>query len=333
MIEKNYHPLVSIITINCNQLDVTLEFLRSTRKLVYTNYEIIVVDNASTQDPTEVISSRYPEVKLIRNHKNLGFSDGNNVGIEQAKGDFYFIVNNDTEVTPTLLDKLIEPFLYDNKVGMVSPKIHYFSHPNIIQYAGYSKINPYTGRNQPFGFKQEDHGQFDNAGYTAYAHGAAMMVKKEVVETVGMLPSIFFIYYEELDWSEQIRRAGYRIFYQPKALIYHKESITMGKESLAKAYFQNRNRILFMRRNATRFQFVCFAVFLTVAIMPAKIFQYARRGQFKHITAFFQGLVWNFNASQVKSLNNQKKIANNYDKIFDNGRSWLYRLSRGKTLP
>lgn len=333
MIKNASQPLVSIITINCDQLDVTLEFLQSTKKLLYSNYEVIVVDNASTDDPTEVIRFRYPEVKFVRNQKNLGFSGGNNVGIELARGDFYFIVNNDTEVTPNLLDKLIEPFLDDKMIGVVSPKIHYFSHPNIIQYAGYSKINPYTGRNQPFGFKQEDRGQFDKAGYTAYAHGAAMMVKKEVVDTVGRLPAIFFIYYEELDWSEQIRKAGYRIFYQSSALIYHKESMTMGKESLRKAYFQNRNRVLFMRRNATRFQFTCFIVFLVLAIIPSKIVQYARRGQFKHIVVFLQAMAWNFNPKRIYPITKEKKITTDYDKIFDNGRGWLYRFSRGKTLP
>jgi GT2 family glycosyltransferase len=85
-----------------------------------------------------------------------------------------------------------------------------------------------------------------------------MMVKREVIEKVGLLPDIFFIYYEELDWSAHIRRAGYQIFYQPNALIYHKESITMGKESATKAYFHNRNRILFMRRNTTAIQFTLF---------------------------------------------------------------------------
>ena len=96
-------------------------------------------------------------------------------------------------------------------MGVVSPKIRYHSHPHIIQYAGFTEVNPFTGRNKMIGLMEEDQGQFDTPGDTAYAHGAAMMVKREVVEKVGLMPDIFFIYYEELDWSAHIRRAGYQV--------------------------------------------------------------------------------------------------------------------------
>ncbi|HYG18960.1 MAG TPA: glycosyltransferase family 2 protein, partial [Ohtaekwangia sp.] len=119
-------PLISLIILNYNQIKVTCEFIESTKKLTYKNYEIILVDNASKEDPTALIKSTYPEVKLIVNDTNLGFTGGNNVGIRAAKGDFYFIVNNDTEVTENLLEKLLEPFYKDPSIGVVSPKIRYF---------------------------------------------------------------------------------------------------------------------------------------------------------------------------------------------------------------
>jgi GT2 family glycosyltransferase len=286
-------PTVSIIILNYNQLKVTCEFIQSARSLTYPHYEIILVDNASQEDPTEYIRSHYPEVKLIRNKTNLGFTGGNNVGIKAGKGEFYLIINNDTEVVPDLLEKMLEPFTLHPQVGVVSPKIRYYSHPTIIQYAGFTEVNPFTGRNKPIGGKMKDNGQFDTPGYTAYAHGAAMMVKREVIEKVGMLPDIFFIYYEELDWSAHIRRAGYKIFYQPSALIYHKESITMGKESPMKAYFHNRNRILFMRRNTTAMQFIFFVAFYLTLAVPKTVFKYALKGQREHLKNFFKGLYWN----------------------------------------
>src|SRR5688500_10970378 len=101
-------PLISIIILNYNQLKVTCEFIESARKLTYPNYEIIMVDNASGQDPTEHIRQQYPEVRLIRNKKNLGFTGGNNVGIEAARGEFLLIINNDTEVVPDLLERMLE---------------------------------------------------------------------------------------------------------------------------------------------------------------------------------------------------------------------------------
>ena len=297
----NNQPLISIIILNYNQLKVTCEFIDSTRKLAYKNFEIILVDNASRENPTAYIQQHYPEVKLIVNDTNLGFTGGNNVGIRAAKGDYYFVVNNDTEVTENLLENMLEPFQKDPSIGVVSPKIRYFSSPSIIQYAGFTEINPFTGRNKPIGGKEEDRGQHDVAGYTSYAHGAAMLVKKEVVEKVGVLPDIFFIYYEELDWSAHIRRAGYKIYYQPKALIYHKESITMGKESPMKAYYHNRNRILFMRRNTNPVQFSFFMLFLTFAVVPKTVLTYIMKGQFLHLKNFFRGLVWNLRTSKYSN--------------------------------
>jgi len=302
MNQNNQWPCVSIVTLNYNQLAITCEFLDSTIKISYPNYEIIVVDNASKEDPTAFIQNRYPHVRIIRNEQNLGFSGGNNVGIRAAVGDFYFIVNNDTEVTPNLIEELLKPFALNPLIGIVSPKIRYFSHPNLIQYAGYNEINPYTGRNQSHGAVKEDKGQYDNSSYTAYAHGAAMMVKKEVVEKVGMLPELFFIYYEELDWSAHIRRAGFKIYYQASALIYHKESMTMGKESVMKTYFQNRNRILFMRRNSSPGQFLLFIWFLIGVVIPSRIFRYTIRGQFTHLNFFIKAMLWNLNGADKTNL-------------------------------
>jgi GT2 family glycosyltransferase len=292
-IMKAEYPLVSIIILNYNQLKVTCECIDSARSLEYPNYEIIMVDNASSEDPTSITHSRYPEVRLIRNQVNLGFSGGSNVGIKAAHGDYFLIINNDTEVVPDLIERMLEAFATDPRVGVVSPKIRYYSHPHIIQYAGYTEMNPFTGRNKTIGLMEEDKGQFDTPGYTAYAHGAAMMVKREVVEKVGVMSDIFFMYYEELDWSARIRRTGYKVYYQPTALIFHKDSVSMGKQNPMKTYFHNRNRILFMRRNTNAFQFMFFLLFYLVLAVPKNIIKYARKGQLEHLRNFLKGLVWN----------------------------------------
>lgn len=287
-----HNPLVSVITLNYNQISVTCEFLESLKKVSYDPLEVIVVDNASREDPTEAITNAYPEVRLIRSDRNLGFAGGNNRGIEACHGDYVFIVNNDTEVTENIIEKLLEPFQKDPLVGVVSPKIYYFHHPNVIQYAGFRRVNPFTGRNSAVGNKEEDRGQYDQPGYTPYAHGAAMMVSREVIRKVGMLPDIFFLYYEELDWSVQIVSAGYKIFYQPEAGLYHKESVTTGKESTIKTYYQNRNRILFMRRNATPLQMFVFTLFLICFTIPRAFLKYLLKLQFKHMRAFASALSW-----------------------------------------
>lgn len=288
------NPFVSIIALNYNQTEVTCAFLESTKNLTYGHFETIIIDNASAKNPAKQIEQgNYPNVRLIVCEKNLGFTGGNNLGMREAKGDYIFIVNNDTEVTPDLLNKLLAPFAQDERIGVVSPKIKFYDHPDIIQYAGFHPMNPYTGRTGAVGSREVDQGQHNTPGETYGAHGAAMMVKREVIEKVGMFAEKFFIYYEEWDWSARIRRAGYKIFYQPEATIYHKESVTMGKESAIKAHYHIRNRILFMRRNSAKGEWIIFALFLVCFIIPKAVVTYLSRLQFKHLKAFANGVVWN----------------------------------------
>lgn len=298
------NPLVSIVILNYNQLEVTVEFLESCKVLSYDNYEIILVDNNSNESPFDYVRTNFPEVIMVMNDKNLGFTGGNNSGIKVSNGDYIFIVNNDTEVTENLLEELLKPFNIDDTIGIVCPKIKFFSNPNLIQYAGYNPINPYTGRNSAIGNLQVDKGQFDDGYYTNYAHGAAMMVKREVFEKVGLFPDHFFIYYEELDFSVRARKAGYKIFYQGKCEIYHKESITVGKESVLKAYYQNRNRIMYMRRNCKKHQFFIFMLFFMILSFPKGIGKYLIQRKFKHLYHFLKGVFWNIRISKEKVLLN-----------------------------
>lgn len=294
--KMNKSPLVSIIILNYNQTDITCAFLESTRQLAYKNYEIIVIDNASADNPSaQIEAGNYPNTRLIISAKNLGFTGGNNLGIRESEGEYVFIVNNDTEVTPYLIDLLLKPFMADATVGVTCPKIRFFDHPDIIQYAGFFPMNHYTGRTFAIGSREKDNGQYDQERETYGAHGAAMMVKREVIDHVGAFEDNFFIYYEEWDWSSRIRKAGYKIIYQGKALIYHKESITMGKESAIKAYYHTRNRLLYMRRNTNFIQFMVFTAFLLFLIVPKSLIKYAVKQQKSHQQAFIRGLLWHIN--------------------------------------
>jgi GT2 family glycosyltransferase len=292
-------PLISIITLNWNTPEVTCEFLESSKRLNYTNYEILVCDMASTVDPTSLINSKgFPKTKVLRSNKNLGFAAGNNFGIRQAKGDFIFIVNNDTELTPDLLDVLIAPFEKDPSIGVVCPKIRYFHDKETIQYAGYNPMNLYTGRTSSVGSKEKDHGQHDQSGYTNGAHGCAMMVKREVIEKTGMFPESFFLYYEEWDWSARILKGGYKIYYEAKGLIFHKESVTVGKQSPLKMYYHTRNRILYMRRNTKPGQFVAFILFFIIFTGPKTTIRLIASRQFTHLKSFLRGAFWNVYGSK-----------------------------------
>jgi GT2 family glycosyltransferase len=296
------NSLVSIITINFNNADVTCEMLHSVNNLTYKNIEVIVVDNASKEDPTNKILNVYPAAKVIRSSKNLGFAGGNNLGIKAAKGEYYFFVNNDTEMTATLIESLLGIFETYTDAGVVSPKFHYYFAPGTIEFAGYHSVNIFNGRNTMIGCRTIDNGQYDTISTTHYAHGGAMMVPASVVKEVGMMPEVYFLYYEEFDWCEQIKRKGYKIYYQPNALIYHKESMSVGKKSTLKTFYLNRNRILFMRRNVKSLPFFVFAMYFTFITLPKNTITFLIKNEKDHLKAFWQGLKWNLSNPKVKNI-------------------------------
>ena len=294
----NNNPLVSIITVNFRDASVTTELLDSIKTNSYKNLEVIVVDNGALEDCTAQFKAHYPDVKVIISEENLGFAGGNNLGIKQANGDFLFFVNNDTVFTDGLIESLLQRFDTPN-VGAVGPKIHYFDHPGVIQFAGFTKVSPITGRNKTIGQNEADNGQHDQALEMPYIHGAAMMLSKAVIEKIGGMPEDFFLYYEELDWCEQVRRAGYQIFYEPKALIFHKESMAVNKLNHLKNYYLTRNRILFMRRNASPAQLLAFSLFFTFITFPRWVIQYTFQGAFGELKAFVKAVLWNLGFMKV----------------------------------
>ncbi len=290
-------PLVSIISINYDQPQVTFGMLESLRNLSYKNIEIIIVDNASPNHDPEQIKQRYPEIKLIKSGINLGFAGGNNLGIKEAKGKYLFFLNNDTEVTSDCLEPLVNLFESNSTAGIASPKIKFFDSDNIIQYAGSTEINPWTGRNRGIGSMEKDTGQFNLSTKTDLAHGAAMMVPRAVIDKAGLMPEIYFLYYEELDWCEMIKREGYSCHYVGEASVYHKESMSVGKASLLKTYYINRNRLLFIRRNFSGFQkWSSYLLFLALAI-PKRSAGHAIKGEWKHCMALWRGVFWNLKSA------------------------------------
>jgi len=284
---------VSIITVNFNQPKVTEELLQSIQ-VTGISIEIIIIDNGSRADIQTTWQSKYPLVKFIRSEKNLGFAGGNNLGIKAATGDYLFFVNNDTEFTAGLVEKLVEVMDANPAIGMISPKIKYYSDKEIIQYAGYTQMNYYTCRNCCIGLREKDTAQYDHiTAPTAYCHGAAMMVRKEAIEKAGLMNENFFLYYEEVDWAEHIKRAGYQAWVCTDALIYHKESVSVGKKSKLKEYFMNRNRILFIRRNAPFFNKIIFFIYFNLLVAPRNVIGYVKTKNYNFIPMLFKAIWWN----------------------------------------
>jgi GT2 family glycosyltransferase len=286
---------VSIITVNFNHSHVTEAFLEAFyRTNNYLQFEIIVVDNGSLINPIPEWEVKYPSIQFIRSEINLGFAAGNNLGIAKGKGDYFFLVNNDTEFTPGLIQSLVDTLEANPKTAMVSPKIRYFQDKSILQYAGYSEMNYYTARNNCIGQFEKDLGQYDTGSQiTGFGHGAAMMVTKMAIESVGLMRENYFLYFEELDWAARMKKQGFDIRINLHALIYHKESISVGANSALKAYFMNRNRILFIRQNATIVQLVFFYFHFVFLVIPRNIFTYVKNGNANFIFVLFRAFIWN----------------------------------------
>ncbi|QVJ80732.1 hypothetical protein SAMN04487826_0763 [Prevotella sp. khp1] len=280
---------LSIITINYNGLNDTSELIDTIP--FNSNLEVIVVDNASKEDEASIIAERYPHVKVIRSQYNLGFAGGNNLGINEAKGEYILLINNDTYFKKFNIDPLIERLESSDKIGIVCPKLRFTWGNNPIQYAGYTPLSPITVRNQAIGFGKEDAGQYDTAHPTPYAHGAAMLMKRAAIEKVGLMPECFFLYYEELDWSMMFTRAGYEIWYDPACTVYHKESQTTGQNSPLRTYYITRNRLLLVKRNYKGINKYLSYIYLIGIVATRDIIKNTLQGRFDLVKSVFRGIL------------------------------------------
>ena len=295
---------LSIITVNFNGLEDTSALIETIPQT--DGVEVIVVDNGSRDDEASVIQQRYPWITVVRSPKNLGFAGGNNLGIKAAHGKYLYFINNDTLIearsekfevkSERLFQPLIDRLESDAHIGAVCPKIRFSWDNNPIQYAGYTPLSSVTLRNEPIGFGEDDCGQYDKSHPTPYAHGAAMMVKREAIEKAGLMPECFFLYYEELDWSMMIRRAGYDIWYEPACTIFHKESQSTGQNSPLRTYYITRNRFLFARRNIKAPKRHLTYCYLILLVMPRDLLKYLFKRQtllakavLKGVTDFIKG--------------------------------------------
>ena len=282
---------LSIITVNYNGLKDTCELIDSIP--FNDDMEVIVVDNASTNDEASIIQEKYPQVTVIKSDKNLGFAGGNNLGIKAAHGKYIFLLNNDTILQPQTSDirHLIDRLESSPEIGVVCPKIRFAWDNHPIQFAGYIPLSKITVRNRSIGFGEEDKGQYNIPHSTPYAHGAAMMIKREVIDHVGLMPECYFLYYEELDWSMMITRAGYEIWYEPACSIFHKESQTTGQNSSLRTYYITRNRLLLAKRNWVGINKYISYLYLICIVATRDILKYTLKGRFDLTKAVCRGII------------------------------------------
>lgn len=303
-------PTVSFITINYNGLKDTCELIDSILRTVQSvTYDIMVVDNDSIEDeatlirkryaahiedatsgtpqmdkhimircditiaPSVTVDPKYPKclaLRTFRNSKNIGFPAANNVAICHSEGQYLFLINNDAYLEEDGLPFLIERLDSEHNMLGVSPKIRFAAPPHLIQYAGYTRLSNITLRNKTIGYGKEDNGDYDVAHPVPYMHGAAMMVKTRMQYAIGDMPDVFFLYYEEMDWSALMTEFGYTLWYEPRCTVFHKEAqSTGGGESVQRTFYMTRNRLLFAFRNL-RWYYATLSIAYQITIAASK---------------------------------------------------------------
>lgn len=249
---------IAIVILNWNQIEETIECLNSVTAIRFPNYEIILVDNGSTETfPVNFLES-YPHVSLLQNGKNLGFAEGNNRGIAYALergAEYVLILNNDTRVDPDILHALMEAAHLHPEAGVFGAKIYYYDEPTTLWYAG-GEVDSKKGRCYHVGCTDSDlEKKWEEVRDTGYACGCALFIRAETIHKVGMMDPQFFLIWEEIDWCWRIRQAGYRCLFVPKAKVWHKISLSFegGNRGAVWQYFYWRNRLLFLKRHDPSF--------------------------------------------------------------------------------
>jgi GT2 family glycosyltransferase len=256
-------PSVAIIILNWNGLSDTIECLESLERVTYPCFHILVVDNGSKGNDASVLEEKFGgQIDIIRSQINMGFAGGCNIGIRRVlrtDATHILFLNNDTMVDHRFLAELVEVAESDQKIGIVGPKIYYYDDIQRIAAAG-GKINFWTGNAPTIGRGIIDDGEFEDIKQVDYVNGCALLIKKEVIERIGVFDEDYFAYYEETDLCTRARRSGFKVVVAPKSILWHKvnRSDKSGKMYL---YFMTRNRFLFMKKNATGIHFPFFVLY------------------------------------------------------------------------
>lgn len=290
-------PKVSIVVINWNGWEETLECLESLYKISYTNYDVILVDNNSQDDSVRRINDFTKEKSsftLIENKENYGFAEGNNIGIRYALDHlnpaYILLLNNDTVVDKDFLKELIDAGEKNDVMGILGPKIYFYNKPDVIWSAG-CKISWKMARGIQIGTGEKDIGQYDQHKIVEYVSGSAFLIKTNVINKIGLMDKKYFLYFEESDWTLRTNQAGYKSLYVPTAMVWHKVSSSGGGISKPIGlYYITRNRWIFMKKWAKRsdYLFFIFYQFFGALIFPIVLSAYYKN--FKLISAYYHGL-------------------------------------------
>lgn len=284
---------VYIVVLNYKNLEDTLACLESLRKVTYNDYHIVVVDNDSQDGSYEYLVEHATDCQVIQSGENRGYAAGNNIGICYAlkhQADYVCILNNDVEVEPDFLTKLVEYMESASDVGMAGPVVYEFDRRDIVQSAGFS-IGIGKGSTQPLmQGKNKSIIQKETVKFCDGLSGTCLLVKREVLEKAGLIPENYFLFFEEMEWCINVRKQGYKLATVFAVGVYHKGSATLKKTGTMSRYYMARNRVLFVRRNGTVFELIAFLLIEGLGYMIRPLFSSKKDVRKMERDAFLEGL-------------------------------------------
>ena len=245
--KRKSRPLVSVIVLNYNGKQHLADCFDSIARTTYPHLEVIMVDNASNDDSVEFVRNQYPFVKIVRNAKNLGFAEGNNVGVRIAKGEYVAFLNNDTRVDPEWISELVQTIEKDPTIAACATKMLMFDNPSIMNGAGGALTMLLHAWDR--GLYEEDRGQFEKCEEVPFACAGGMLARKNILLRLGPFDRRYFIYCDDVDLGMRIWLSGYRVVYVPTAIVYHKYGATMGQIGVRKMYLGERNTLATFLKN------------------------------------------------------------------------------------
>ena len=249
--DKFMKPSIAIILVNYNGFSDTVECIKSINEIYYDNYQIFVVDNESTLEPTnDELCFIKKNSNYIEEERNLGFSGGNNVGIKIAieKGfDYVLLLNNDTIVEKDFLDILVDASISHPNAGIIGGKIKYFNEPNRIWFGG-GFFDAKTGIADHEKYNMIDNDCDEIIRKISFMTGCLMLIPRRIIERVGYLDDSYFLYAEDADYSCRVIQAGMDILYCSRSVIYHKVSASTGALSDNTIYYMTRNNLYLVKK-------------------------------------------------------------------------------------
>ncbi len=288
---------ITVVLLNWNSHEMTAECIRSLLAMDGADFEILVVDNGSTDGSVEMLPQEFLHITVLPQERNLGFAAGCNVGMRHAlanDAEYVLLLNNDTIVAPDFLREMLAAIQGDPRIGAVCPKIYFADQPDLLWYAG-ADFSLWTGTAKHRGWKEVDRGQFDRQEDITQATGCAMLVRRSALRDVGFLDEQFWAYVEDLDWSLRSLERGYRLAFAPKARVWHCCGATavksMGAGSAAiRQFFSTRNMVFLARKHVRWWQMPTYTFGLLINHIALYTVVRLWHRDFRALWAIYRGL-------------------------------------------